>query len=274
MALVLLPFILLNSSITAKESAHAEFKGSPSSNTWSVSQNGTILQISYGSGTSFPQYGALDLSSSYFRLLNNKISGWGTSLILLPVFWSQTSCPPPGLCQGAAITANWRIAGSNLVLSIAGTIGGLQVSSTVTLTPPAHNSLVAKVATTVTGSVQLDKRPGEAYKPVMLSSMHISATQWDTQAAFIGTQTFALPANGWIISPPIVAKNFGLQGGTSQWKTNAPTIEVTLNQGRQVTGWVTPSNDPNNDNIGFWCATDTVLHSWSFSMKAEVGQNL
>jgi len=194
---LLLPFVLLTSSFTAKNFAHAAAKREASSNTWSVSQNGTILQI-----------------------------------------------------------------------------GGLQVSSTVTLMPPAHNALVAQVATSVTGSVQLDKRPGEAYKPVMLSSMHISATQWDTQAAFIGTQTFALPQSGWIIQPPIAARNFGLQGGTRQWKTNAPTIEVTLNKARQITGWVTPSNDPNNDNVGFWCATDTVLHAWSFSVKAETGQNL
>src|SRR5438105_471737 len=36
--------------------------------TWSVSPNGNNLQIDYGSGASFPQYGALDVTSGYFRL--------------------------------------------------------------------------------------------------------------------------------------------------------------------------------------------------------------
>ena len=274
LALTCLLLILLTGCFTTLSSANAASKRNTSTKTWSVNQNGTILQIGYGSGTSFPQYGALDLSSSYFRLVYSTTANWGTSLILLPVFWSQTSCPPPGLCQGAPITAPWQIVGTNLVLSVKGTIGGLNVSSTVNLMPPANNAIIAQISTTVTGHVVLDKRPGEAFKPVMLSSMHISSTRWDTQAAFIGTQTFALPQNGWIIQPPIVAQNFGLQGGTSAWKTNAPTLEVTLNQGRQITGWVTPSIDPNNDNVGYWCATSKVLPSWSFSVKAEAGQNL
>jgi len=122
--------------------------------------------------------------------------------------------------------------------------------------------------------IELDNRLGEAFKPVMLSSMHISSTQWDTQAVFIGTQTNSFPSSGWIIQPPITTRDFGLQGGTSAWKTNAPTIEIILSQGRQVTGWVTQSTDPNSDNVGFWCATNKVLPSWSFNVTAEAGQNL
>ena len=96
----------------------------------------------------------------------------------------------------------------------------------------------------------------------------------DTQAAFIGTQTYAFPSSGWIIQPPIITRDFGLQGGTSAWKTNAPTVKIILSQGRQVTGWVTQSTDPNSDNVGFWCATHKVLPSWSFNVTAEAGQNL
>ncbi len=273
---VLLPFLVLVGCFTTGTAADATTPSShanTSPDTWSVRQNGAILQIGYGSGTTFPQYAALDLNSSYFRLVYSATSQWGTSIVLLPALWSTVSCPTD-YCQGAPITATWQNVGSNLALSLQGTIATLNVASTVTLMPPAHNAIVAQVATTVTGNVQLDNRPGEAFKPVMLSSMHISSTQWDTPAAFIGTQTFAFPQSGWIIQPPIVARNFGLQGGTSAWKTNAPTIEVTLNQGRQVTGWVTQSSDPNGDNIAYWCATNKVLPSWSFSIKAEAGQNL
>lgn len=274
MALALLPLMLASCASTlTSANAASQPQGNATTNTWSVSQNGTILQIGYGSGTNFPQYAALDLSSSYFRMVYSTTSQWGTSIILLPALWSKGSCPMD-YCQGAPITAVWQTMGANLTLSIQGTIATLQVASRVMLTPPANNVFVAQVSTTVTGTVKLDNRPGEAFKPVMLSSMHISSTQWDSQAAFIGTQTYSFPSDGWIIQPPIIARNFGLQGGTSTWKTNAPTIEVTLNQGRQITGWVTQSNDPNSDNVGYWCATNKVLPSWSFNVTAEAGQNL
>src|SRR6266480_3640941 len=159
-SLALLLLVVLVGCSTALTSARAVPSRTGSANTWSVSQNGTILQIGYGSGTSFPQYAALDLSSSYFRMIYSTTAQWGTSAILLPVYWSQTSCPPPGLCQGAAVTATWQT---------------LNASSTLSLSPPAYNALTAYVTTTVTGHTKLDNRPGEAFKPVMLSSMHISS---------------------------------------------------------------------------------------------------
>jgi hypothetical protein len=256
-------------TVTATDSASAAGTGSNGS-IWSVTQNGNILQIAYGSGNYFPQYGALDLTSSYLRLVYGPSSGWGTSIILLPSFWSQSSCQPDP-CQGAPVTATQQIKGVNLVLTITGTIGGLHVTSIVTLSPPTTNSITANVKTTTTGQVKLDHRPGEAFKPVMLSSMHDSSTQWDTQQAYAGSQTFSIPASGWIVHPPVNALNFGLVGGTSSWKTNAPTIAIVLNQSRQVTGWVTQDSNPNDDNVGYWCATNKVLSSWSFNATAEPG---
>lgn len=273
---MLLLMLLAGCAITPTSAKTASpSQGNTTTNSWSVSPDstGTILQIGYGSGTNFPQYAALYLNTGYFRMIYSTTAGWGTSIVLLPALWSKASCPTD-YCQGATITASWQSVGSNLVFSINGTIATLQVSSTVTLTPPANNHFVAQVSTSVVGSVVLDNRPGEAFKPVMLSSMHISPTQWDTQAAFIGTQTYALPSSGWIIQPPIIASNFGLQGGTSSFKTNAPTVEITLNKARQVTGWVTPSSQTSDDNVAFWCATSKVLPSWSFSITAEAGQNL
>jgi hypothetical protein len=285
MLLALLPLIVLASCATTPTSASVPSTASKNTtagatshlniatNKWSVSQSSNILQIGYGSGSSFPQYAALDLSSSYFRMVYSTTSQWGTSVVLLPALWSSTACPTD-YCQGAPITPSWQTVNSKLRLSIKGTIATLNVSSTVTLTPPMNNIFSAQVSTVISGSVNLDNRPGEAFKPVMLSSMHISSTQWDSQAAFIGTQTNSYPASGWIIQPPVVANDFGLQGGTSAWKTNAPTVEIILDRGRQVTGWVTQSSNPNDDNIAFWCATSKVLSSWSFSITAEAGQNL
>ena len=279
--LALLPLIALASCTSTPASANAPSLAAKNShallstakNTWSVNQNGTILQIGYGSGTNFPQYAALDLNSGYLRMVYSTTSQWGTSVVLLPALWSQAACPTD-YCQGAPITATWKTMGTNLVFSIQGTIATLNVASTLALTPPANNVFAAQVSTKVTGTIKLDNRPGEAFKPVMLSSMHISSTEWDSQAAFSGTQTYSYPSSGWILQPPIVTRNFGLQGGTSSYKVNAPTVEIALDQGRQVTGWVTSSTNTNDDNIGFWCATSKVLASWSFGITAEAGPNL
>jgi len=242
--------------------------------TWSVARNGKVLQVGYGSGVRFPQYAALHLDSGYFRMINSTAAGWGTSVILLPALWSKTSCPTD-YCQGAPVTASWRKSGATLVLSVRGTIATLQVAVTVTLMPPAHGVLVARVSVRVTGTVKLDtNRPGEAFKPVMLSSMHDSSTVWDARDAFSGTRVYPFPSSGWIIHPPVTTRDFGLQGGTSRWKANAPTIEINLNQARPVTGWLAQMTNPNSDNVGLWCAASTVLASWSYTVTAETGSQL
>jgi hypothetical protein len=270
--LVLLGLVIVTSTSSAYAASHAGAK--TVAKTWSISQNGTILQIGFGSSKNSPQYAALHLNSSYFRMINSTSAGWGTSAILLPALWSKASCPTD-YCQGAPVTATWRTQGTDLVLSIRGTIATLKVAVTATLTPPANGTLVAQVSTKVTGAVTLDPgRPGEAFKPVMLSSMHESPSTWDSQAAFTGTHAYTFPSNGWIVHPPVTTKDFGLQGGTSGWKRNAPTIEIAQNQNCLVTGWLTPSTNPNDDNVGLWCATTKVLPSWSYSLTAEAGNNL
>jgi hypothetical protein len=211
------------------------------------------------------------LDSGYFRLNYGAASGWGTSIVLPPAFWSGGN-----YLQGTPVTVTWQIAGSNLLLSITGSMSSLQLDIQVDLSPPAQGSISAQVTTSVEGSLPLDDRPGEAFKPVMLSSMHISSTMWDAQAAFSGCQTFPLPGSGWVIlpQPPLQAQSFGVIGGTSTWKTNAPTTWVILDQPRQIAGWVTPSADPNDDNLGLWAAADAILSSWSYKVIAASGSNL
>lgn len=233
-------------------------------NAWLAVVNGNTVQISYGSGTDFPQYAALHLDSSYLRLIPTRNSGWGTSVILLPALWTGGS-----YYQGAPVTVTAAPAGDDLIINFNGTIAGLQVQGQVQLSPPDATGLRAVVAVVTTGGPALDNRPGEAFKPVMLSSMHISPTQWDTQSGFVGVQNVPLPANGWILNPPVDGTVFGLTGGTSAWKANAPTVEITLDQPRPITGWVTASADPNDDNIGFWAASDTVPANWSYTVVAR-----
>ncbi len=52
-------------------------------------------------------------------------------------------------------------------------------------------------------------------------------------------------------------------------EANAPSIEVTLDEPMQITGWVTPSNDPNDDNVGFWAASNQIIQSWQYTVIAK-----
>jgi hypothetical protein len=229
---------------------------------WTTTDNG-ILQVGYGQGTNFPQYAALDLKSGFLRLIYSQTSVWGTSVVLTPSFWTGGT-----YFQGCQITATTSTLGSDLLISFTGTISTLSFQGNVLISPPANNSISAAVSISTSGSLTLDNRASEAFKPVMLSSMHISSDKWDAQSAFAGTQTYQLPDSGWIISPAVNCTEFGLYGGTSKWKSNAPTVKIKLSQSQQVTGWVTASSNPNDDNVGFWAASNSVLSSWSYTITA------
>ncbi len=231
---------------------------------WSLRVRGTVLEISYGSGGSAPQYAALHLDSSYFRMNYGPNSSWGTSVILMPAFWSGGR-----YYQGAPVSWSHRIEGSDLILLLSGSIASLQVSLQVRLLPPRPNEFIASVSASVSGSVPIDNRPGEAFKPVMLSSMHISSTHWDAESAYVECARYTIPTSGWIIYPATNGRLFGLLGGTSAWKPNAPTIEVLLPQSLQITGWVTYSTNPNDDNVGFWAASSQLMNSWSYRLRAS-----
>jgi len=255
-AFVCLSFFLISSLDNDTSASQAQ--------QWNANLKGNILEITYGSDNDFPQYAALHLDSSYFRLNYGPESSWGTSVILLPAFWENGE-----YFQGGPVTASWKSVGSNFLISISGVLSGLSVHGKVLIHPPDKTSISTKVTMDVAGNIDLDDRPGEAFKPVMLSSMYISANIWDTQMAFVDSTPYLIPLSGWITDPPVVGTEFGLTGGTSNWKNNAPTIKVTLKDKMKITGWVTPSNDPNDDNVGFWAASDQVMASWYYMIIAR-----
>lgn len=238
--------------------------GGEGSTSWSVSQEGSVIEIAYGKGTDFPQYAALHLESGYLRMNYGPDSGWGASAIVLPSFWTGGR-----YYQGAPVAATWKTEGDTLVIAFTGEPGGLHARGTIRITPPVSSTISAAVAVSVEGTLVLDDRPGEAFKPVMLSSMHISTEAWDAQSAYVAAQIYQLPESGWIIQPPATGTVFGLKGGTSTWKRNAPTIEIELDGRREITGWVTLSNNPNDDNVGFWASSNDVLSSWEYRITAR-----
>jgi hypothetical protein len=66
-------------------------------------------------------------------------------------------------------------------------------------------------------SMALDRRPGEAFKLVPLSSMRVAPDRWDASAALVGAQAFPLPVHvpctggsslGWPPQPPRLPDRF------------------------------------------------------------------
>jgi hypothetical protein len=260
--------------------------------TWGVSTvtsnvGRTNINVSYGSAaTGYPEYAVFDTGSSYFRLVPDTSSAWASSLILNPAYWSNGS-----LNQGGSLTLqSHEIVNGNLVLTFTGYIGSLGTASKVTIHPPATavtgtnavNSIEADVDVTVSGSVTLDQRPGEAFKIVQVSSMHDSDAIWDNQYIQSASgKKFEYPnVTGWVIADNVVStKNFLLQGGISSWQQQssnglaAPSIAVTLDKARPVLSYQTADNNPNDDNILVWTASDnngeTVQSHWTYSVKAQ-----
>ena len=147
----------------------------------------------------------------------------GTSIILLPCFWDAGT-----YYQGAPIAATWRSEGVDLVILFTGLISNLAVRGQIRLTPPAENLISGTVMVQVDGRADLDRRPGEAFKSVTLSSMHISMDCWDAASAQVDSQSFQIPRRGWIISPPAIGRAFAFRAGSSSWKTKAPTLEIVF----------------------------------------------
>ena len=239
---------------------------------WSAVTSSNPITFSFGSGTTFPEYVALDTCSGYIRFVYSTSSAWGSSIILPPAFWTDDEL----YHQGAPINTQININCERLQILLTGTLAGLSFSGTLTILPPGNNQITASVSMTTGGPVTLaTDHPWEAFKPVMISTMYESSTVWDADYAIIGTiigsDTYPLPTSGWVVSSPVAATHFGVVGGSSSWKTNAPTVVIDLAgvSSPLVTGWMTQSADPNDDNGSLWAATTEVQSSWSYDITVS-----
>lgn len=230
---------------------------------WSVRLRPSLVEVFYRLNGVNTQYAALHTDSAYFRLIYGPQAGWGTSVVVMPSFWSNGA-----YYQGVPVTASWRIAGDDFVLDLTGNNHGIIGTVSIRISPPSNGVVSALVTGSTTGTVPLDNRPNEAFKPLMLSSMKVSGALWDAQSAYVDCRNYSIPTGGWLIYPAQTGRVFGLRGGTSTWKANAPTTEIQLWQNMSITGWVTPSSDPNDDNIGMWAGSSTILRNWSYVLMA------
>jgi hypothetical protein len=232
---------------------------------WTAQKSGNQIVLAFGRGTNFPQYVAIHTDSGYVRFVHGPSGGWGTSIILPPALWTADSRYHQGtpLLDVLPIVTRGQIQ-----VSFTGSIAGVGFKGTLRIGPPAANQLIAHVEMTTSGTVALKDRAGEAFKLVGLSTMHQSPSLWDASSVIIADKTYPLPASGWIVAVPIPTTHLGVIGGTSTWKTNAPTVVVDLSGVSipQVTGWVTQSSNPNDDNGMLWAATSQVQPSWSYDI--------
>ncbi|MDQ3701027.1 MAG: hypothetical protein M3442_08930 [Chloroflexota bacterium] len=254
---------------------------------WRVAEAGEELRIAYGPGGAaahVPQLSVLHRRDGFLRLAPDG-TVWGTSVVLPPALWLGSHY---GDCyvQGAPVTTAWRVVGDSLVLTLAGAVADLRFAATVRLAPPINGRVTAGVRLrTIGAAVPMASRPGEAAKLVTLSSMRVSRTRWDARAALLGDRQTGdrqigdrlrpvpLPAprtGGWLLPNPAVAHSFGLLGGDSAWKHAAPTVTVQLDRPLAVTGWLTPSRDPNDDNLSMWAAADAFPPAWAYTLTAQL----
>lgn len=233
---------------------------------WSVTRRGDVVEAGFGSGSEFPQYAAFHTDSGFLRLNWGPESDWGTSLIVLPCFWEGGRYH-----QGAQTSVSWQAHESCLTLSFAGLISGLHARGEVHLSAPMSGELSCAVAVTVEGEAKLDPRRGEAFKPLMLSSMHIAQDLWDVASIEVDSRRFGIPDCGWIVHPSLIGRRIVLTGGASRWKSQAPSLEIAFDRCFEMTGWKTPSADPDDDNVGFWVATEQIIRSWQYAVTARSG---
>lgn len=247
-----------------RRDGHAMAPRTDGAASWSVRRRTDVVEVGYGSGTHFPQYAALHTGSGFLRLNYGPDSTWGTSVVLPPSFWLAGRYH-----QGAALAVDWRVAGRALLLTFTAAVANLRVRGALRLTPPGRDTISGTVTIEVDGAIEADRRPGEAFKLVSLTSMRISDRVWDVSSVEIGSRSFPIPANGWVVAPPMTSHRLAARGGSSSWKQNAPTVELTLARPCAMTGWVTPTRDRDDDNVAVWAAGDEMLTSWSYTVTAK-----
>lgn len=232
---------------------------------WSVKDGDIIIEVGYYSNGSYPQVFALHKNDGAMRLTYLNGGGWGTSVYPLG-YWHN------GYVKGIDISGfSYHEQGSNLVLELTAFTQDIgTINYIVTLYPPEDNLTKAKVEMAISNTIELDNRPvqGEAFQLAVLASMNVDNNLWDAKQAYAGEIIADIPDSEFIFDNVTQTTKFGLIGGTSEWKENAPTIEIISDRNVYVQGWVTSSTNPNDDNIGMWGGLDEAVLSWSYEVKA------
>ena len=182
------------------------------------------------------------------------------------------------------LEATHHVEGQRLIIDATGNRNGLKVTLKVALSPPGDGRIEAVVDGKCEGTVALDSnKPGEAFKPVMLSSMRIGcgadggvSKEWDARAVIVEGRPDLefddkVTSSAFFLPPtPFKVRRFGFRGGKSRFQPAepAPTVELLFADPVQIAGYRTRSCDHDDDNLGLWAGADTVLASWQYTITA------
>jgi hypothetical protein len=257
-------------------------RDNPPSSAWSYTDRGDIIEIGYQVVRGhFPQIAAIHRENGALRLTYLPSGGWGTCVYPF-AFWEGGR-----FIRGERVMLAHFVAEKNHPENLLVRLVGHNADIILRIPPPQPGVTRAEIAVKLVRQPAVDQRnmPGEAFQLVHLGSMHLSDTQWDSRYAYVDGPPRDLPQNRYALvvarrpfpSAGFIFENFkagnlfGLEGGDSNWEPNAPAVEVKMDRPVKINGWVTPANNPDQENIALWGGLDKPVASWSYTITARAG---
>ena len=233
-------------------------------------------------GTSWPAVMSV-YSSGYMRLTPAyaKPVPFGTSIVLGPSYRSGGQYYHN--LQVKSVTVEGNMASDDrLTMVVVGTVGALDVSSTIVVERPTTAGIRCLVSSrakwredTAIDQVALAKHEG--FKVMQFSSMYNDGNYHDAdfvhyqgQTGYVKSQL--LNSDGFILHDQLPLQEPWLELGHSDaegWQGATPTLRITMTDPATASaftpcGWVTASTDENNDNVGLWLHWDEVASGYHF----------
>ena len=223
---------------------------------------------------------------------------FGTSAVLGPAYWSGGVYHHNPTLESVYVATGWLPNGP-LRLRIIGTNGNLAVEYEVTVPAPSDHLTRWHVAQTYTATTAITLDAGrlanhEGFKLAQFSSMFVNQSGscgggsggcHDADGArYIATDgarrqvAFANVGGGWVFSSTNALGDVwldALHGDDQSWQGNTPNVRLALDAlpaAGTITpqGWISPTADPNQDNVGLWLHDDGVT-GWSAGQSASTG---
>lgn len=281
-----------------------------------VTQNNLLFEMKYTDDAN-PELISLNLRSGYIRFRSHvgetgRVSSWGTSVQLFPTMYLANSnrvqldidSPPTG--QEGTYVRTHSLLSPDYDFSISSAEGAAIISFKVQnfwgvdhfchLKIPAPDQVSKKVVAHVINTTretayltELDTSDGhkfERFNMVALSSMSVSAKEWDTRLATSSNSEgsknhqFSPEKNGVFLSEEHSNK-ISLMGGSSEYrgapKNNMPTMTIKNmiaksirgnNVATHAMGYKTETTNPDHDNICFWMSTTDIPTYYRYTIEA------
>lgn len=216
-------------------------------------------------------------SSGYLRL--SPIVGgktqFGTSVVLGPAYWSGGTYYHNPAINAVSITGDFRVA-ETLTVTAVGRLGNADVEYVILLHRPEGEATSCQVTQRATwrNDTKIDAKHSakhEGFKVVQFSSMFVDDTYHDADSVryVSAAGPVAMPLvnqDGVLFAEPAPLHEPWLETTHSDaegWQGATPSVSATLHTSTipaQYTpqGWVTQTDNENDDNVGAWINWDNV----------------